>query len=162
MTINILLLIALVLAAVATAVNSRVLRAVIWLAVASAVLSVVMFRLSAPIAAVFELSVCAGLIPAIFITVIGVTRRLGPEDVAARKKEILRSFWYLPLILIFVGIALINVHVPANYTAPAIPSGQDVRYILWGSRQMDLIGQVAILLGGVFAVVILLMRSRDE
>ena len=41
----------------------------------SAVLAIIFYRLSSPYAAVIELSVCAGLITALFVTVISLTRR---------------------------------------------------------------------------------------
>ena len=87
MTINIILLAILVLAALATVMTARLLRSVVGLAVTSATVAVLMFRLGASTAAVFELSVCAGLIPAIFISVIGMTQRLSPDALAARRQE---------------------------------------------------------------------------
>ena len=42
------------------------LRAAIALATTSVVLAIIMFRLDSPLAAVFELSVCAGLITVVF------------------------------------------------------------------------------------------------
>jgi NADH:ubiquinone oxidoreductase subunit 6 (subunit J) len=63
------------------------------------VLPTLMFRLQAPLAGVFELSVCAGLIPAIFLSTIGLTQRLAPETLAARRKEKVRRSWFLPILL---------------------------------------------------------------
>ena len=63
--VNLLLIVALVAAALWTVMTARLLRAVVALAVTSVLITVLMFQLRAPIAGVFELSVCAGLIPAI-------------------------------------------------------------------------------------------------
>src|SRR5512136_1600178 len=90
----------LVLAALATVMTARLLRAVIGLAVTSALLTILMFRLDSPIAAVFELSVCAGLIPAIFITTIGLTQRLTAETIPARREARMRRYWFLPILVI--------------------------------------------------------------
>ncbi|MDD5730401.1 MAG: hypothetical protein PHN57_04670, partial [Candidatus Omnitrophica bacterium] len=61
MGINAFLLIAMVLAALWAVMATRLLRAAIALALTSVILTVIMFRLNSPLAAVFELSVCAGL-----------------------------------------------------------------------------------------------------
>jgi uncharacterized MnhB-related membrane protein len=97
MTLEIVLLVALVLAALWTVSSARVMRAVIGLAVTSVVLTMIMFRLNSPVAGVFELSVCAGLIPAIFISTISLTHRLTTETLADRRRELLRRFWLLPM-----------------------------------------------------------------
>ena len=162
MIVDIILAAALVLAALVTVMVARLIGSVIALAVTSAVVTIAMFRLSSPIAAVFELSVCAGLIPAIFITVIGLTQRLTPEGLSARKKEKLRRFWLLPLIVVFAGMALSQVHVPLDFAAPAAPDGGDVRTVLWIHRHTELLGQIVMLLGGVFGVVALVMESKNE
>jgi NADH:ubiquinone oxidoreductase subunit 6 (subunit J) len=165
MAIDIVLLGGLVLAAMATVMTARLLRAVIWLAVTSVFVALLMFRLNANIAGVFELSVCAGLIPAIFITSIGLTQRLTPEALAVRRRERLKRFWHLPLIVILAGIALSRLHVPLEAVmapAPAAPAAADVRNVLWALRHTDLLGQIVVLLGGVFGVAVLIMEARHE
>ena len=154
-TMDIIILVALVLAALATVLTAQVIRSVIGLAVTSALVSLVLFRLNAPLAAVFELSVGAGLIPAIFLSVIGITKRMTPEALMERKKEKLRMYWALPLIVILVGVALTQVHLPALPPPTAPPMAGDVKTILWNLRHLDLLGQILILLGGTFGVVVL-------
>jgi NADH-quinone oxidoreductase subunit J len=163
MSVEIVLLAALVLAALATVMTARLLRAVIALAVTSAIVAILMFRLGAPIAAVFELSVCAGLIPAIFISTIGLTARLTPETLSTRRKEKLKRFWYLPVIVVLAAVALSQVHFPVTFAPP--PTAQapsEVRDVLWHSRQIDLLGQIVVLLAGAFGVAVLLKRRKDE
>jgi NADH-quinone oxidoreductase subunit J len=115
-----------------------------------------MFRLDSPLAAVFELSVCAGLISAIFISVIGLTQRMTAEQLETRKKERLAKFWLLPIILVLVGIVLYKLAIPIDFniiqTAPQV---NDVRIILWNMRHLDLVGQIVILLAGAFGVITL-------
>jgi NADH-quinone oxidoreductase subunit J len=161
MAIDILLLVALVLAAVVTVTTARLLRSVIALAVTSAVLAVLMFRVQAPLAGVFELSVCAGLIPAIFLSTIGLTQRLTPETLAVRKKEARRRFWFLPILLVLLGIVLSRVHVSLGPPLPPAPK-TDVRTVLWYDRQLDLLAQVGILLGAAFGVVVLIKEAKRE
>lgn len=52
--------------------------ATISLGVASAILSIIFYVLNSPYVAVFELSVCAGLITVLFVTAISLTR--GEEE----------------------------------------------------------------------------------
>jgi len=61
MTTDVILLTLLVLAALWTVMSSRIVRAAVGLAITSVILSIIMFHLKSPLAAVFELSVCAGL-----------------------------------------------------------------------------------------------------
>jgi len=154
MAVSILILVGLVAAALITVMTARLLVAIIGLAATSAIVSIVLFRMNAPLAAVFELSVGAGLIPAIFLSVIGMTQRLTPEEVSERRKAKRRLYWALPVIVILVGVALTQVPF-AIQPSTAAPVAEDVRVVLWNLRHMDLLGQIMILLGGSFAMVVL-------
>lgn len=155
MTVNIILGVALVLAALWTVMTTRLLRSVIGLALTSVILTIIMFKLNSPLAAVFELSVCAGLISAIFISCIGLTQRLSEEQFAERQKERLSKFWLLPVILVLTGVALYQLHIPLDLHLQAAPTENDVRIVLWNLRHLDLVGQIVILLAGAFGVVAL-------
>ena len=155
MTINIILGIALVLAAMWTVMTVRLLRAVIGLAITSVILTIIMFKLNSPLAAVFELSVCAGLISAIFISCISLTQRLSEEQAAVRQKERFSKFWLLPILLVLTGIVLYQIHIPMDLHLQTAPNENDVRNIIWNVRHLDLIGQIVILLAGAFGVVAL-------
>jgi len=158
---NVILLVALVLAATWTVMTARLLRAAVGLALTSAILTILMFQLSSPLAAVFELSVCAGLISAIFISAISLTQRVTAEDLVTRQKEKLSKFWFLPLILLAAGVILTSVNFTLNINLPAPPEENDVRNILWNLRHLDLLGQIVILLGGAFAVVTLFKEWKN-
>ena len=161
-TVFVILLAMMVGAALWTVVTTRLLRAVIGLALTSAFVTVLMFQLKAPMAAVFELSVCAGLIPAIFLSAITVTRRITPQAMVVETKEQIRKFWFLPVIIVMVGIALMQVHIPAIAVKLANVPEQDVRHVLWNLRHLDLLGQIIILIGGAFGVVVLLKEYKSE
>ena len=160
--VNILLLLAMVLAAVWTVMTSYLLRAVVGLALTSAVLTIIMFMLNAPLAAVFELSVCAGLIPAIFLSAISVTKRVDPEGITSHVRQQIAKFWPLPLILVLAGLGLSQVHIPELAVKIAQVPQDDVRKVLWNLRHMDLLGQIVILLAGAFGVVVLQKESKSE
>ena len=153
---------ALVVVALATVMTARLLLSALSLALASAILTVIMFRLDAPLAAVFELSVCAGLIPAILISAIGLTRRLGPEDLKVRQKSHMKRYWFLPILVVLLAVVLSRVVPVMDFVIPAMQEGEGPREMLWNLRHVDLLGQVAILLGGAFAVVVVLKEFKDE
>jgi NADH-quinone oxidoreductase subunit J len=159
-TLDLSLIVALVLAALATVMSVRLIRSVIGLAVTSVLLTIIMFKLESPLAAVFELSVCAGLIPAIFISTIGLTPRTAPEDLAALRKKKLKRYGLLPVILVLAAVALSQVALPALTTYAG--TGETVRQILWEHRQVDLVGQVVVLLAGALGVVVLVKERRNE
>jgi NADH-quinone oxidoreductase subunit J len=155
MALNLILLSALVLAAVWTVMTIRLIRAVVGLALTSAILAVIMYRLNSPLAAVFELSVCSGLISVIFITTVSFTQRISKERLRVRKRERLAKFWLLPVILIAAGLLLMQYLKIPDFVLSFPPDGQDVRGVIWNLRHLDLFGQVIVLLAGVFGVVIL-------
>jgi NADH-quinone oxidoreductase subunit J len=143
--------------------TTRLLRSVVGLAVVSVILSILLFRLESPLAAVFELSVCAGLIPVIFITTISFTQRLSPEQYVARRKERLLRFWLLPFLIVITGILLSRFVIPPDFMLPKPPvQAQDVRIALWKLRHLDLLGQIMVILAGAFGVVILFKEKKSE
>ncbi len=162
MTINIVVLITLIIAALWTVLARSLLRSAIALAVTSAILTILMFRLNAPLAAVFELSVCAGLISVIFISTISLTQPLTKKEILQHMKDRLFRFWPLPIIVVIIGLAFSLIHVRFDISLPAAEKVQDVRFLLWNLRQLDLIGQVVILLAGVFGVVILFKETQKK
>ena len=132
----------------------RLVRSVVGLALTSAILAVIMYRLNSPLAAVFELSVCSGLISVIFITTVSFTQRISKERFLIRRKERLLRFLYLPFIIIVVGLLLVRYLKIPQFGLP-LPAGvTDARLVLWNMRHLDLLGQVIILIAGVFGVVI--------
>ncbi|MCU0652203.1 MAG: hypothetical protein MUC39_04615 [Candidatus Omnitrophica bacterium] len=162
MIVEIIILSVLMLAALWTVMTRSILRSAIGLAFVSVMLTYIMFRLSSPIAAVFELSVCTGLISVVFISTITLTFPLSKEEVLQHMKERLSRFWYLPLILILVGLAFSLAQVKLNLTLPPPEVEQDVRNVLWKLRPFDLAGQVIMLLTGVYGVLILFRQVRKK
>ena len=73
--VNIVLFVAAIVSAVLAVRFNNLLFAAIALAALSAILAIVFYWLNSPYAAVFELSVCAGLITALFVSAISLTRR---------------------------------------------------------------------------------------
>lgn len=73
--ISIVLLIAVIVLAIMAVSFKNLLSAAISLAALSAALAIIFYRLNSPYAAVIELSVCAGLITALFVAAISLTKR---------------------------------------------------------------------------------------
>lgn len=164
MTIDMILLVSMMVAAIWTVMGRSLLKATIGLAVTSAIISILMFRLASPLAAVFELSVCTGLITVVFVTTISLTKPLTHKEIVELSKGRNKRFWYLPAILALIGGAVYFLSIPNDLGTIAPPSSiVDVRNVLWNIRHLDLFGQIIIIIIGALGVVILFEeRRRDE
>jgi NADH-quinone oxidoreductase subunit J len=155
--LDIVILVCLVLSAAWAVLSPRLLRAVVALALASISVTLVLFRLDSPLAAVFELSVCAGLISAVFISTISLSALETEQSILAASKQRIRRYWCLPPLLVLVAVAMTQRIWPVM---PELPlKADDVREVLWTERQLDLFGQIAVLLAGAFGVVVLFKQS---
>jgi NADH-quinone oxidoreductase subunit J len=138
------------------------LRSAIALALASATLSIIFFVFRVPYAAVFELSVCAGLVMVLLASTIGLTKREQPENEEKGKSVVL----VLP-VLALVLLALIDIlvflfmssRVPLVHNTQNTVSGMDFAQTLWRYRWLDILGQLAIILAGVFAILALFRKE---
>lgn len=160
---SIILLALLLAAGIFTVMISELLLSAIGLAVTSAILTLILFHLGGPLAAVFELSVCAGLITVVFIATISLTTAEDCVDARWERPKILKRFIFLPIILAIVGWRLAAAHMhPAQVAAPLPGGAEDVRQVLWSARRLDLLGQILIILAGVFGVAVLFKRKDDD
>ncbi len=158
MIVQTALLIGLVLFSVLAILLRDLLRSAISLAVASLLLGIIFFRMNAPYAGVFEISVVAGLITVLFILTIALTK--AGEEV----KESRLVNWVFPLF--FVAFIVIDALVMKSLLGkvPALASGAEAGTfgdVLWKGRTLDLVGQIAVILAGVFSV-LALFRKRDK
>ena len=162
-TIDVLLVAALVISALWTVMTVRVLRSAIGLAITSAILSLIMFRLASPLAAVFELSVCAGLIPVIFISTIGLTQRMEDGGMAAGRRKKLKKYAALLVLVMVVTGVLMTTHLPNDFTAAQAPAPtDDARVMMWNLRHVDLIGLIGVLAAAAFGVVVLVKAVKRD
>ena len=160
--LDITLLSLLVLAGLWTVQTRTVLRAAVGLALTSVVLTLLMFRLASPLAAVFELSVCAGLITAIFISVLSLVKSRPAAETSLRQHRRLKKYWLLPvLILALAGLSFFYRWTPELAPPPAVAE-EGARRLLWTMRQTDLLGQILVLLAGVFGVVVLFQETKQK
>jgi NADH-quinone oxidoreductase subunit J len=133
-------------------------RAAISLAVASLLLGIIFFRMGASYAGVFEISVVAGLITVLFILTIALTNT-GEEVRESRLANVVFPLFFAVFVVID---ALVMKGLLQKI--PALPSGPETGTfgeVLWKGRTLDLVGQIAVILAGVFSV-LALFRKRDK
>jgi len=161
-TMNVVLLGMFLAAGVWTVMTSHLLKSAIGLAVTSIMLTLLLFHLKATLAGVFELSVCAGLITVIFISAISLTKPVAETEARKMKMKRLQRFIFLPVLLFIAGWLLssrmIHLTNPAHTVADAAAT---VQQALWSGRRFDLVGQILIILAGVFGIVVL-FKTKDS
>lgn len=156
------LLFILVAAAAITAVMARsLLLSAIMLALVSVGASLVLFDFRAPWAAVFELSVAAGLITVLFVSAVSLIRH--EESEAADRRA---RFYAMPLVMCIVAIAAWFYAIPffeslqswARFGSRADSLGA----VLWDIRRFDLLGQISMLAAGVFVINSIFPRRKKQ
>lgn len=135
----------------------RLLLAALWLAGASALTSLLMYRLGAPEVAVIELSVGAGLVTVLFVFAINIA---GEEPPVALRSLVPRP---LAALGVLCAVALAATMVLPTLRTPAAP-GPAVRFpvVIWEQRSLDTLLQVVLIIGGVLAVLGLLAERRTR
>ncbi len=158
MIVQTALLVGLVLFSVLAVALRDLLRAAISLAVASLLLGIIFFRMNAPYAGVFEISVVAGLITVLFILTIALTN--AGEEV--RESKLVNIVFPLFFVVFIVIDGLVMKSLLAKVPALASPAESGgFGDVLWKGRTLDLVGQIAVILAGVFSV-LALFRKRDN
>jgi NADH-quinone oxidoreductase subunit J len=158
MIVQTALLIGLVLFSVLAVFLKDLIRAAISLAAASLLLGIIFFRMGASYAGVFEISVVAGLITVLFILTIALTNRA--EEV---RESRLANVIFPLFFVVFIAIDAL-VMKGLLQKIPALTSGPEAGTfgeVLWKGRTLDLVGQIAVILAGVFSV-LALFRKRDK
>ena len=155
-----------VLAGLWTVMTRSLVRSAIGLALTSVILTVLMFLLGATMAAVFELSVCAGLITVVFISTISMTKALTHEALLQKTRDRLKRYWYLPALLLVGGAVLAFVLAPlppgGALPAPATVDFAALKQMIWKERQTDILGQITIIFAGVTGVIVLFKERKGE
>lgn len=159
-----ILLVMMIITALWTVMGRSLLKATIGLAATSAIITILMFRLDSQLAAVFELSVCTGLITVVFVSTISLTKPLTHKEIVEHSRERNKRFGYLPLLLIVTSIFLTLIRIKHNISIPPVTDAiTDVKYVMWNMRPLDMFGQIIVIIIGALGVVILFEeRRRDE
>jgi len=151
-----------VLSAAAVMMFRSLIKAAIWLAVTSVLVAIVLFLLGAYWAALFELSVCAGLITAVFISAISFFSSQRRSEEQARSH--LSRFKLLPYLMVVSGLTLLALLLISGFALegamPAPTIFAEFKEVFWNTRQTDILAQIVLILAGSFAVIVL-FKERD-
>jgi NADH:ubiquinone oxidoreductase subunit 6 (subunit J) len=162
MVLQIILLGGLVLFSILAILARDLIKSAISLALASLCLGIIFFRMNAPYAGVFEISVVAGLITVLFILTIALTKAEGDVRESKAALLIFPLFFVAFLVLDILVMKSLMSKVPALAGTPEA-AGLKFGEVLWRQRTFDLVGQVLVILAGVFAVLALFRkRNKDE
>lgn len=138
-------------------------KSAIALAAGSVALGIIMYQLGFIWAALFEISVCSGLVTVLFISAISLsnTSKSELEKVFEDKKRMS----LLPFILIISGVVLVIAAMSSGIWLKSADQagiiGDKLREILWNNRQADIWGQIILMITGSVAVVVL-FRDRES
>lgn len=139
-----------------------ILKSAISLALASASLGVLMYVMGAVWTALFEVSVCSGLVTVIFVSAISLSNTDKSE--LGKLYEDRKRMSLLPVVLIAGGIILFAAAALQMFSMPATSTAttaaNDFMEILWNNRQADIWGQMIVAITGSVAVVAL-FKERD-
>jgi len=137
------------------------LKSAIALAAVSVSLGIIMYALGAVSAAMFEISVCSGLVTVVFICAISLSNE-GKKDLEKIYQDKKRMA-FLPVLLIAVGGMMVSLALANGFSLPLATMTAGVensfREILWNQRQADIWGQMIVAVTGAFAIVVL-FRER--
>lgn len=138
------------------------LKSAIALALASAMLAVIMYVLGSVWAAMFELSVCSGLITVIFISAISLSKTEKKD--LAKLYEDKKRMALLPVVLITGGVVLVLAVILQLFLLPDVTpvteTAEAFRQVLWNFRQADIWGQIIVIITGALTVVAL-FKERE-
>ena len=138
--------------------SRHLINAAISLAAVSAACGVLMYVLGAHTAAIFEVSVCSGLVTVIFISAVSLSN--GDRQASAPEKRA----HLLPIILIAIGAVLMIGAGLSGFSLGApgqIASTATFDNVFWETRQADIFGQMVAIVAGASAIVVF-FKEREE
>ncbi len=155
---TVLVLLGAVICAVGAIRASRLLVSALWLAGASALVSIVIYILGAPEVAVVELSVGAGLVTVLFVFAINIA---GEEVIQVR------ALLPKPLAWLLIGLSVVLLGwmglpgLASTLQLPLLsPAVTDFTRTLWELRGLDILVQIVLIFSGVLGVLGLLAEAR--
>ncbi len=139
--------------------SRHLINAAISLAAVSAACGVLMYVLGAHTAAIFEVSVCSGLVTVIFISAVSLSN--GDRQASAPEKRA----HLLPIILIAIGAVLVIAALLTGFSLGSRgPVGSSASFdnVFWETRQADIFGQMIAILAGASAIVVFFKESEKQ
>lgn len=150
---HILLIAAAIYCAVMAIRSKRLIYSAVWLAGVSALLAIVFYLFDAPLIAVIELSVGAGLVTVLFIFAISVAG----EELMDAKSLLPKPLAWLLVIVSFLLLAWFALP-QSKIDMPMSESSLSI--ILWEQRGLDVIVQVVLIFAGVLGLLGLLAETK--
>lgn len=159
--VNVLIGVGILACAVLAVREKRLLVSALWLALTSALVSWMMYRLGAAEIAAVELSVGAGLVTVLFVFAINIA---GDEPIPSESLVPRPLAWVVvALIVLLLGWIILPALRTETYISAISQQGgllTRFREVLWQDRGPDVLLQVVLIFAGVLAVVGLI--SKDD
>src|SRR5512133_1472991 len=154
---QILIIIGMLLCAVMAVRTQRLLVSALWLAGASALVSLWMYILGAPEVAVIELSVGAGLVTVLFVFAINIAG----EGIAPPAKDLLPRPVSWVLIIASIGL-LAWFSLSGSFPAAKTLDGTLFKVDFWENRAADVLLQIVIIFSGALGILGLLAEGKSH
>jgi uncharacterized MnhB-related membrane protein len=151
-----LILVGIILCSVKAIHTQKLLDSALWLAGASALVSVLLFILGAPEIAVIELSVGAGLVTVLFVFAINITGEEPPVLTGVIPRPL---SW--GLVIVAAGM-MVYMNLPAINRVIPIVQETNFATTLWETRSLDMILQAVFIFCGVLGVLGLLSETHPD
>ena len=139
--------------------SRHLINASISLAAVSAACGVLMYVLGAHTAAIFEISVCSGLVTVIFISAVSLSN--GDKQASTPEKRA----HLLPIILIAIGAILMIVALLTGFSLGSrgpVGTAASFNNVFWETRQADIFGQMIAIIAGASAIVVFFKESEKQ
>jgi len=162
MNLDLFLISILLLCAIYTVLAKSLLKMAMGLAVTSVILTIIIYTMNSPFAAVFELSICAGLITVVFVSVISLTEPGSPKE--QERGESQHYARYLPMVVLSLIIAWVLASSLGDSSFPVFRGLQRINFreALWELRRTDILGLLAMMFAGIYGVIVLFKELRYD
>lgn len=148
-----LLVLTIVIFALQSILAKRLIFSALWLAGASALLSILFYLLEAPLVAVVELSVGAGLVTVLLVFAISIAGE-DPSLLRPLVPRILGGLLALAAVLLIGWLSL-----PAEPAQPPLAE-PPVATVIWNQRGLDILVQMVLIFAGVLGLLGLLAEVK--
>ena len=96
------------------------------------------------------------------MSTISLTKPITRPELKQQTKNRIKRYWYLPVIVVGLFIVLGYYMVSPEPKFFDSYMELDVRNVIWKLRQTDLLGQIILILTGVFGVVVLFKEGFNH
>lgn len=155
MWIELLLIVGIILCGFQAVRVGRLLTAVIWLAVSSALVATTLYGIGAPEVAVIELSVGAGLVTVMFVFAIAIA---GEDAMQDRALVAPLLAW---LLIVAMAVLLSWTLWPLAQVETPVAEAPFAT-VLWQERSLDVLLQIGLIFAGVLGIVGLLSEPAGQ